>query len=295
MYYGVYGNHSPELACPPQRFQRTAAPLVLGIMMPEPRGGLCLQSAFLGLAFPAGIVGRGPSSLRWFCLSFLLVLCGIIDMARVFQAHATRLSRGEGRELAYAATGKQELVNGSYTFLAVSRSSASASPPWWDSPSATPPQTWRSGASTTSACRPATRVGAGQYEEVEVRYSVIPITPVISAIFSHVLVTGKQRVINERFGAVPMLDRANISSNPGAFAVLYALAIAGPRPRRRQPLLRLSPRLPRPPRRRSVPSSPLPRLFRRLVRLPRPLPARRTGHSGRRHREHYTGMGRCPR
>ncbi len=161
-------------------------------------------------------VPRGQSTVE-FALSvplLLLLLFGVVDLGRVFQAYVTVYHAArEGAR--YASTGRQELVNGSYLSRAESvqlvTREAMAGLPLYPSPDTVNATTngWYSIRIT-----PQNAGQPGEYEEIEVSYSVVPVTPALSRVAPYFLVSGKQRVINEYFGAVPKLDRANLPSTP---------------------------------------------------------------------------------
>lgn len=170
---------------------------------------------------PLGLTGvwsrpAGQSTVE-FALTvpvLLLLLFGIVDVARVFQAYVT--VQHAAREAArYASTGRQELVGGSYlsrtdSILLRAKETLAGLPlcPDPDSTNATTNGWYGIRLSPHNAGLP------GEYEEVEVSYSVVPVTPVLTAVAPYFLMVGKQRVINEYFGAVPKLDRANMPPTP---------------------------------------------------------------------------------
>ena len=159
---------------------------------------------------------RGQSTVE-FALSvplLLLLLFAMLDVARVFQAYVTVYHAArEGAR--YASTGRQELVNGSYlsrTDSIVLRTKESlAGLSLHPSPDTVNAATdgWYSIRIT-----PQNAGLPGEYEEVEVSYSVVPMTPALSIVAPYFLLSARQRVINEYFGAVPKLDRANVPPTP---------------------------------------------------------------------------------
>ncbi len=157
---------------------------------------------------------RGQSTVE-FALALpilIFVLVGFVDVARTFHAYVT-VNHAAREAARYASIGRQELVDGHYLSRILSielhaeKSLAglqlNAAAPNVDSPGF-----------YDVRITPSSGGEAGAYEEIEVSYSVIPVTPALSRVFPHILVTGRQRVINERFGAVPILDRANIPPTP---------------------------------------------------------------------------------
>ena len=158
---------------------------------------------------------RGQSAVEFALVVPMLfvILFGIIDMSRILQAYeAVYHAAREGAR--YASTGRQE-PNGGGGYLSREDSvklqarnalaglvlDASASDEtqvgfYWVSIS------------------PSTGGGGGDFEEVEVRYSVFTLVPGVSKLAPHILLSAKQRVINEHFGAIPKLDRANIPPTP---------------------------------------------------------------------------------
>lgn len=142
----------------------------------------------------------------------VIILVGMVDMARVFHAYVTVYHAA--REAArYASIGRQEFFDGHYlprtesivkhAVKSMAGLQLNPSAPNVDSPGF-----------YDVRITPSSGGEAGDYEEIEVAYSVIPVTPALNRVFPHILVIGRQRVINERFGAVPILDRANIPPTP---------------------------------------------------------------------------------
>lgn len=175
--------------------------------------GLAVLRTAAAMLGPRGRRGQGTVEFALAIPVLLLLVFGIVDMARMFQAYGTVYHAAvEGAR--YASTGNQE-SNGSGGYLSrdesivkITTNALSGLP--LDSTATREDQFgfyW-------IGVSPSDGGQGGDYEEIEVRYSFFPITPGLNRIASHILLDSKQRVINEFFGAVPKLDRANIPPTP---------------------------------------------------------------------------------
>jgi hypothetical protein len=168
------------------------------------------------LASRGGSRGRRGQGTVEFALAIpvlLLLVFGTVDMGRIFQAYATVYHAA--REAArYASTGRQEPdPGGGYLSRPNSITKRAV-----DAMAGLPLDATATREDAFGfywvGISPSSGGEGGSYEEVEVRYSVFPITPGLNRIASHILLSSKQRVINEHFGAIPKLDRANIPPTP---------------------------------------------------------------------------------
>jgi hypothetical protein len=140
------------------------------------------------------------------------ILFGIVDMSRVLQAY-TAVYHAAREAARYASTGRQEPSGGGYLSRADSvklQARGALAGLILDDAATNENQVgfyWVD-------ISPSTGGAGGDFEEVEVRYSVFTLVPGISRLAPHILLSAKQRVINEHFGAIPKLDRANIPPTP---------------------------------------------------------------------------------
>ena len=167
------------------------------------------------LAPPVQRGERGTTALEMaFILPVLLLLTiGMVDAGRLLQAYVT-VNHAAREAARFAVTGHQFTTASGYLSRADSvaqRARDSLIGLDLAPTGAADPYAWGAYAIRVN---PTDVGGPGELVEVEVYYTVRLFTPGLASTLQYVRVAGYERMLNERFGVVPSLDRANIPATP---------------------------------------------------------------------------------
>ena len=149
----------------------------------------------------------------------LLIIFGIIDMARIIQAQVT-INNAARQAIRFAITGQQlKDAGGHYiprvdSIISVAKQGLAGLP----LTSTDDPQAW--GFYKIEPNPVVTQTGQvgnpDDFVEVHIHYTVKPLTPLVNAIIPFLTLQATERGINEEWGAVQTFDRANLGPLPPA-------------------------------------------------------------------------------
>src|SRR5947207_9682696 len=175
---------------------------------------------------PASPHARRPKTLGQSLIEFalvapllLLIIFGIIDMARIIQAQVT-INDCARQAIRVAITGQQlKDANGQYSprvdsIIAIGKQGLNGLP----LTNTNDPEAWGFYKIEPNPVDAITgQVGnPDEFVEVHIHYTVKPLTPFVNAVIPFLTLQATERAINEEWGAVQTFDRANLGPLPPA-------------------------------------------------------------------------------